>query len=360
MDAKTMSGKRKITIVDTTLRDGEQAPGVSFDLGEKIEIARMLADLGVDELEAGIPAMGEAEREEIRSLVALDLPCRIVPWCRALESDIRLAAECGVEGVHIGFPVSKILLDSMSKDRDWVLESLDRLVSYASRYFDFVSVGAKDAFRCDFDFLSWFYILASQCGADRIRIADTVGTATPSRVKRMVEGLLSLGCDLPVEFHGHNDLGMATANAFTAAEAGAQAISTTVNGLGERAGNAALEEIAMALHLDDNLECSIRPAGLTKLCRAVAAASGRNIPASKPVTGEDIFKHESGIHCAALIKDPLSFQPYLPEIAGREESRFVLGKHSGRNVIRHLIRECRTQPCDTAPSDLQSVAVRSM
>jgi homocitrate synthase NifV len=197
-------------------------------------------------------------------------------------------------------------------------------------------VGAQDAFRCDPDFLVRFYSRAYQSGAGRIRIADTVGSATPSRVKGVIEQLLSKQFELPIEFHGHNDLGMATANAFTAVEAGVHAIGVTVNGLGERAGNVPLEEIAMALSLDDRLECSIRTPGLMRLCQFVAEASNRMIPEAKPVTGESVFKHESGIHCAALIKEPLSYQPYPPEAAGNRGFEFVLGKHSGRHIIHHL------------------------
>ncbi len=329
--------KTKIKIIDATLRDGEQAPGVSFRREQKLKIAGMLAEIGVDEIEAGIPAMGEEERADIRALNALKLPIPVIPWCRALERDIELASECDAAGVHVSFPVSSILLGAISKDRAWVLNSLEHLIAFSRRYFDFVSVGAQDAFRADFDFLSRFYTLASLCGADRVRIADTVGTATPSRVKATMEKLLSLELGIPVEFHGHDDLGMATANALSAAEAGADAVSATVNGLGERAGNVPLEEIAMVFHLEENFACDIRTPRLMELCSYVANASRRPIPESKPVTGDSAFAHESGIHCAALLENPLSYQPYLPEAAGQKGCRFVPGKHSGRKIARHMI-----------------------
>ena len=335
---KQNSAKTPVHIVDTTLRDGEQAPGVAFSFEEKVSIVRLLVGAGVDELEVGIPAMGHAVCDEIRKLVALEPNCLLTSWCRALEKDIDLAAACGTGGVHISFPVSSILLRAMGKTRDWVLSRLAVLVPSALRRFQVVSVGAQDAFRAEPEFLNEFVRSASECGVHRVRIADTVGLARPSQVVAMVRNLVCRVGQMRLEFHGHNDLGMATANSVTAAEAGADALSVTVNGLGERAGNASLEEVAMAVNRLPGHRCAIQVKKLQALCRFVAKASNRPIPIAKPITGVAIFSHESGIHCAGLLKDPATYEPFCPEDIGRNRSEFVIGTHSGSAAIRHLFK----------------------
>jgi homocitrate synthase NifV len=331
-------GNNNISIIDSTLRDGEQAPGVSFSRQDKLRLAVMLAEAGVDELEAGIPAMGEGERNCIRDMVKLRLPCRITSWCRAKREDIEAASESGTEGVHIGFPVSPILLRTIGENEDWVLNKLEELVPAACRLFPMVSVGAIDSFRADLSFLKKFAGLASSYGSYRLRIADTVGIASPVKVMDLI-GTLSADAEAMIlEFHGHNDLGMATANAISAVMAGAKALSVTVNGLGERAGNVPLEEIAVAMPICTGKSCNIHPHSLLPLSNFVSQISNRAIPVNKPITGDLIFTHESGIHCHALLKDDLSYQPFSPRRIGREDTKFVIGKHSGSAVICHVLQ----------------------
>ena len=333
------SDRRPVWIVDTTLRDGEQAPGIVFDNATKGKIARCLAAAGVDELEVGIPAMGATERGGIRSLVELNLICRLTSWCRAVSADVEQAARCGTAGVHISFPVSPILLNVMGKDKAWVWEQLDALVAWSREHFDLVSVGAQDAFRAQPEFLREFVAAAARCGAHRVRIADTVGLARPLQVADLVRSLMPLAGRTALEFHGHNDLGMATANTIAAIEAGIEAVSVTVNGLGERAGNAPLEQVAVGVEMLEYRYSAIDTQQLAPICRYVADATRRPIPADSPITGEAVFNHESGIHCAALLKNPEAYQPFCPESVGREKMQLVVGKHSGASVLKHLMAQ---------------------
>jgi len=330
---------RKAWIIDTTLRDGEQAPGVSFGRAAKLAISRALDRAGVDELEVGIPAMGPQVRQDIRHMAALGLKCRLSVWCRAHLDDLAAAARCRVGGVHFSFPVSAIHLDALGRDRAWVLSQMHALVHGARQDFDCVTVGAQDATRADPDFLIQFAVRARAAGVQRMRIADTVGAARPGTVVEIIRAISAAVPGLDLEFHGHNDLGMATANALSALEAGARAISVTVNGLGERAGNTALEQIAMALQMHPGLSSTMDTTALLPLCRLVAQAAGQPIAPGQPVVGDRVFTHESGIHCHAMFKDARAYELFEPQQAGHANRRFVLGSHSGSTAIRHLLRQ---------------------
>ncbi len=332
------SGRRTPYIIDTTLRDGEQAPGVCFSRQAKLAVAEHLDRAGIDELEVGIPAMGAAVREDIRRIAALNLRCRLSVWCRAHPEDLAAALRCKTGGIHISFPVSPLQLSAAAKDRRWVLAQLESLVPLACRYFDHVSIGALDATRADRRFLKQFAEAACGCGAKRIRLADTVGIGTPGTIAELVSALAGCVPDMVLEFHGHNDLGLATANALVALENGAEAISVTVNGLGERAGNTALEQVAMVLRLQPGWNCPLDTTHLISLSRLVVRASGTDVGAAQPVVGEHMFTHESGIHCRAMFRDHRTFEPFSPRHVGRSDRRYVLGGHSGTASIHRLFQ----------------------
>jgi len=325
--------------IDTTLRDGEQSPGVVFSLHEKIRICSLLDKVGVPELEIGTPAMGRRETEEIRTLCSMGFEFKTIAWCRGNIKDIKLAARSGTDSVHISFPVSSIHLKAMEKDELWVLEHLLETMDEAMSLFESVSVGAQDASRASSSFLKEFVGAAKFAGASRIRLADTVGILNPFSATGLVSSIHDLYRDLPIEFHGHNDLGMATANTVAAFLAGASCLSTTVNGLGERAGNAAMEEVAMALELSAGIRQPLNTGYFSELSECVSKASGRRINESKPVTGSMVLTHESGIHTRCLLKDRNTYELFPAERVGKKTQSFLIGKHSGRSSLKDWLEK---------------------
>jgi homocitrate synthase NifV len=324
-------------LIDCTLRDGEQAPGVVFSREDKLAIARALDAIGVQEIECGIPAMGEAECETMRAMARLSLSAQLTTWCRATVDDLEAAARCGIDSVHIAFPLSQIQLAAMHKPTDWPFDLLPRILHEAHRRFTRVSVGAQDASRTPMDRLCAFVHLAALHGAHRVRISDTVGQWNPLQIMRVFTQLQSEKGPLHLEFHGHNDLGMATANALMALQSGADCASVTVNGLGERAGNAALEQVAMALAYSVQKPSPIRTKALSELCTLVARASRRTLAEDHPIVGSAVFQHESGIHCSAQVQDQRSYELFPATSVGTAESEFVVGKHSGAASILHIL-----------------------
>ncbi len=325
-----------IHLIDSTLRDGEQTPGVCFSRKQKLEIARELDQLGISEIEAGTPVMGEMIQGDIRELLALNLRADISVWCRARNEDLHAAGKCGVNKIHIALPASDRLLTSMGYDLNWLLKQATKIFRSAGNSFPYVSCGLMDASRCSPERLHTLTELALEAGARRIRLADTVGIWNPMQVTEIFSNFRCKHPGLSLGFHGHNDLGMATANAFSAIQAGADSVDVTVNGLGDRAGNVALAELVMALELSANRATGMNTEYLVSLSRKVASASRKKTAPDKPVVGKSIFSHEAGIHVKALLKDRLSFQPYLPEQVGQKPEKIVVGSHTSPSMIRHL------------------------
>lgn len=323
-------------IVDTTLRDGEQTPGVNFFPHEKIEIAALLNKAGVQEVEAGTPAMGDEERETIRAIAEAGHQFRTIAWSRAIKSDIDQCYASKAQAVSISFPVSDVQLQAIKRDRGWVLNQLPLLVSYARSLFPFVIVGFQDATRADTDFLLRVTDLAIRSGADRIRIADTVGIMSPIGVMNLFANLRQHAGTFDFEFHAHNDFGMATANAITALDCGAAGISGTVNGIGERAGNAAIEEVVMHCYHSGKHDLPVMINALQPLSETVSAFSQKPVQSSKPIVGSGVFNHESGIHVQSLLKNKLTYQPFDESLIRQNPPAIIYGKHSGKAAITHF------------------------
>ncbi len=328
-----------IIIDDTTLRDGEQTAGVVFSKKEKIAIARMLGAIGVQELECGIPAMGEEERDTIRALVGLGLSARLITWNRAVIADIKASLACGITAVDISLSVSDMMIrNKLGKSREWVKEQLKTALGFAKEHGLYVSVGGEDSSRADIYFLIELMEITREMGGDRFRFCDTLGILDPFTMYAKVKGLRRAVPELDIEVHTHNDLGMATANAIAGIRAGARFVNTTVNGLGERAGNAALEEVVMGLKHACGMDTGVGTHRFVEISRFVAKASQRPVPDWKPVVGERVFSHESGLHADGVLKDPKNYEGFDPAEVGLDR-RLVVGKHSGTSGLVERYRE---------------------
>ena len=327
-----------MTIYDSTLREGEQMPGVRFTTEQKTEIASMLIEAGVPQIEAGFAAVSEGEREAIKSIVAIGGDAEILSLSRTKKEDIDAALSCDVDIVLLFIATSGLHMKKKLKmSEGQVLDAIGSSVEYAKSHGLKVALSTEDTTRSDRAFLKRAYSRAAECGADRLGITDTLGCATPDMIEDLVEFVRDIS-NLPVSVHLHNDFGLALANALVAVDAGAKAVATTVCGFGERAGNVPLEQFVMAMKHLYRSDLGIRTERLTPIARKVAEIAGIGLSPTQPWVGPNAFAHESGIHVAAVLKDPETYEFLRPETVGNER-RIVMGKHSGRSLISARLGE---------------------
>lgn len=324
-----------VEICDVTLRDGEQTPGVSFTCQEKVNIAEKLDEIGVEVIEAGFPNISEQERACVKTVKKLGLDARICCLSRAVKEDVDAAIDCDVDLVSIFFATSDLHIRvKYKKSREEMLEQALDMLDYAVDHGLNVRFSAEEGSRTDIGFLKEMYRQGAERKAAYSSIADTVGCLTPIEMYDIVKELLP-ELKNPLCVHCHNDMGFASANTITAAQAGAFQLHTTVNGIGERAGNASIEEVLVALRMKGGIDRY----DLTKLLevsKMVEDYSGIQVAKTKAVVGEHAFAHESGIHIAAILEDPSTYEYFMPEMVGGER-RFVLGKHTGRKALAHVV-----------------------
>ena len=328
----------KIYIFDTTLRDGEQTPGVALTVDEKIQIAQKLNNLGVDKIEVGFPAASKGEIESAKKISSLGLDSTLAGLARSLNSDIDAIIDADLDYVHtfIGTsPLHREFKLKMSKEK--IIETAVNAVEYAKDHGLTVEFSAEDATRTEKDFLLKIFGEVIDAGVDVLDVPDTVGVLTPVYTHELIS-YLKKDFNVPISVHFHNDFGLATANTLTALECGANQAHVTVNGLGERTGNCSLEELVITLKVAYGIDLGLDTSRLYSLSKLVGRLTGVKMPVNKPIVGDNAFAHESGIHVHGILNNSFTYEPIAPELVGHSR-RIVLGKHTGANALKSKLKE---------------------
>ena len=338
----------RIRIFDTTLRDGEQTPGISLSPDQKLTIAKKLDALGVDAIEAGFPVISDGELKAIKMITAEGLSADICGLCRANKNDIDAAIDGGLNYIHAFIATSDMHLEyKLNMTREQALEKAIEAVEYGKSRGLQVEFSAEDATRTDRDFLKQVFGEVAKAGADRIDIPDTVGYATPEYISQITKDTID-ATHLPVSLHCHNDFGLAVANALSGIRAGVACAHVTINGIGERAGNASLEEFAMGLQClqwDQKYETGIKSELIYETSRFISSLVGVQVQPNKAIVGDNSFGHESGIHTHGVLNNPLTYEPISPELVGRKRWLQV-GKHAGIHGMNSMLEEYGITPTD--------------
>jgi len=335
---KNMKLPKKVNIFDTTLRDGEQAPGIAFTVDEKIQIAQKLDKLGVDTIEIGFPTVSEGERESARKIKSLGLDAKICGLARVMKKDIDAILDSDLSYVHMFIGTSPLHRDyKLRKTKEEIINQAIEAVEYGKDHGLTVEFSAEDATRTELDYLLKVYKNVESVGADIINVPDTVGILVPSSSAELIKNLRN-ELKTPLSVHFHNDFGLAVANSIIAIENGANQTHCTVNGIGERGGNASLEELVVSLKIAYNLNLDIDTTQLYDLSDMVERITGIRMPPTKPIIGDNAFAHESGIHVDGILKHTATYEPISPEIVGHKR-KIALGKHTGHAAIKAKLKE---------------------
>lgn len=342
---KSLQLPDRIKIFDTTLRDGEQTPGVSFTPEQKLRIAKQLEELGVDVIEAGFPVVSKGEMDSVKQIANEGLEPEICALARTSDKDIETALDCGVDSIHIFIATSDIhMRKKLEMTEEEVLQKAVQSVERAKNSGVTVEFSAEDATRTELDFLKEVYRSVEEAGADRINIPDTVGIATPPAMRRLTEEINEV-LEIPISVHCHNDFGLASSNSVAAVEAGAEQVHVAVNGLGERAGNASLEEVVMTLRSLYDVGLGIKTENLVKTSSLLERITGIQVPPNKAIVGSNAFAHESGIHVHGILKSSGTYEVLSPEMVGHHR-RLTLGKHAGKKSVEKQLRDLDIEATD--------------